>query len=158
MSFTAALLVSAVIPPVPMRQWVLSVPKRLRYFLARDGEFLNRTIALAIRHIEQHLRAHTPLADPTARLGAVVFIQRFGSLLNAHTHLHLIVLDGLCQNNPEGGVRFMPADPIDQVVLLIDVRGRLELTPRPFQSKAFPEKLGQRVVAAANSALHGASR
>jgi hypothetical protein len=77
-------LVSAVIPPVPVRQWVLSVPKRLRYFLARDGEFLNRTIALAIRHIEQCLRAHTPLAELTARRGAVVFIQRFGSLLNAH--------------------------------------------------------------------------
>lgn len=47
-----------------------------------------------------------------------MFIQRFGSLLNAHTHLHLFVLDGLCEGNPEGGVRFVPADPIDQDAVL----------------------------------------
>jgi len=47
-------------------------------------------------------------------LGAVGFIQHLGSLLNAHSHLHIIVLDGLCQDNSEGGVRFVPADPIDQ--------------------------------------------
>lgn len=50
-----------------MRQGVLSAPKRLRYFLARDGKFLNRTIAHAIHCIEQCLRVRTPLADPTAR-------------------------------------------------------------------------------------------
>ncbi|MEE9395416.1 MAG: hypothetical protein V3V31_00245 [Methylococcales bacterium] len=27
---------------VPVRQWVLSFPKRLRYFLARDADLLNR--------------------------------------------------------------------------------------------------------------------
>ena len=30
---TAAHLVDHVFPPLPVRQWVLSLPKRLRYFL-----------------------------------------------------------------------------------------------------------------------------
>ena len=34
MAQTAAHLVDHVIPPVPVRQWVISVPKRLRRFLA----------------------------------------------------------------------------------------------------------------------------
>jgi hypothetical protein len=34
MAQTAAHLVDRVIPPVPVRQWVISVPKRLRCFLA----------------------------------------------------------------------------------------------------------------------------
>jgi len=34
MAQTAAHLVDHVIPPVPVRQWVVSVPKRLRGFLA----------------------------------------------------------------------------------------------------------------------------
>jgi hypothetical protein len=33
MAETAAHLVDHVLPPLPMRQWVLAVPKRLRYFL-----------------------------------------------------------------------------------------------------------------------------
>ena len=28
-------------PRLPVRQWVLSVPKRLRYYMQRDGEVLN---------------------------------------------------------------------------------------------------------------------
>jgi hypothetical protein len=34
MAQTAAHLVDHVIPPVPVRRWVISVPKRLRCFLA----------------------------------------------------------------------------------------------------------------------------
>jgi hypothetical protein len=34
MAQTAALLADIVIPLVPVRQWVISVPKRLRGFLA----------------------------------------------------------------------------------------------------------------------------
>jgi hypothetical protein len=33
---TAAHLVDHVIPPLPVRQWVLSVPKRLRWYLERE--------------------------------------------------------------------------------------------------------------------------
>ena len=36
---TAAHLTDHVFPRLPVRQWVLSVPKRLRYFMQRDGVF-----------------------------------------------------------------------------------------------------------------------
>ncbi|MGH8473881.1 MAG: transposase zinc-binding domain-containing protein, partial [Gammaproteobacteria bacterium] len=36
MAETAAHLVDEVFPQVPVRQWVLSLPKRLRYFLHHD--------------------------------------------------------------------------------------------------------------------------
>jgi len=36
MAETAVHLVDHVFPPLPVRQWVLAVPKRLRYFLLRD--------------------------------------------------------------------------------------------------------------------------
>ena len=44
MKDTAAHLVEKVFAQVPVRQWVLSFPKRLRYFLARDSHLLNRRI------------------------------------------------------------------------------------------------------------------
>ena len=39
---TAAHWTDHVFPRLPVRQWVLSVPKRLRYFMQRDGAVLNR--------------------------------------------------------------------------------------------------------------------
>jgi hypothetical protein len=44
MEETAAHLVDEVFPQVPVRQWVLSFPKRLRYFLARDSDLLNHVL------------------------------------------------------------------------------------------------------------------
>ena len=41
MADTAAHLTEHVFPSLPVRQWVLSVPKRLRYFMQRDGAVLN---------------------------------------------------------------------------------------------------------------------
>ena len=37
---TAAYLNDHVLPRLQVRQWVLSVPKRLRYFMQRDGAVL----------------------------------------------------------------------------------------------------------------------
>ena len=42
---TAAHLTDHVFPRLPVRQWVLSVPKRLRYFMQRDGRRLRCILA-----------------------------------------------------------------------------------------------------------------
>jgi hypothetical protein len=40
------------------------------------------------------------------------FLHRFGSALNPHFHFHLVVLDGLCSEDPDGSVHFHEAsDP-----------------------------------------------
>ncbi len=46
MAQTAAHLVDNIFPPLPVRQWVLSVPKRLRYFLEREPAALFRFVAV----------------------------------------------------------------------------------------------------------------
>ena len=83
---TAAHLVDHVLPPLPLRQWVLSVPKRLRYFLHDDTVLQGVVVRILLRAIEHCLRARSPGCTGAARLGAVVFIHRFGSALNAHLH------------------------------------------------------------------------
>ena len=48
---TAAHLTDHVFPRLPVRHWVLSAPKRLRYFLQRDGVLLNMVLRmLAYQH------------------------------------------------------------------------------------------------------------
>ena len=96
---TAAHLTDHVFPHLAVRQWVLSVPKRLRYFMQRDGAVLNLVLRIFIRVIEQSLSAHCPgaaqLDKAALHIGAVAFIHRFGSSLNEHVHFHVCVVDGV---------------------------------------------------------------
>jgi hypothetical protein len=55
MAETAAHLTDHVFPRLPVRQWVLSVPKRLRYFMQRDGVVLNMVLRIFLRVIAQSL-------------------------------------------------------------------------------------------------------
>jgi hypothetical protein len=113
MAEIAAHLVDHVLPPLPVRQWVLSLPKRLRYHIQRDREALNSSLRVFLDEIERHLRAHGPGAGPEARAGAVAFIHRFGSSLNQHTHFHVCVIDGIFEPDPDHGVRFIAVDELD---------------------------------------------
>ena len=113
MTETAAHLVDHVLPPLPVRQWVLAVPKRLRYFLKRDAALQGATLRLFLRAVEQCPRGHSAGAGATARLGAVAFIHRFGTALNAHLHFHCVVIDGVFAPTATGGVVFHPATTLD---------------------------------------------
>jgi hypothetical protein len=113
MAETAAHLVDHVLPRLPVRQWVLSLPKRLRYYLQHDREALNSALRIFVDEIERHLRAHCLGAGPQARAGALAFIHRFGSSLNLHTHFHVCVIDGVFVPDAQGGVRFYTVDALD---------------------------------------------
>jgi len=57
---TAAHLVDHVIPRVPMRQWVLTVPKRVRYFLQRNPKLFGGVLRVFMRALNTALRKHSP--------------------------------------------------------------------------------------------------
>ncbi len=86
MAEIAAHLVDHVFPPLPVRQWVLSVPKRLRYFLEREPKAVTAVLHILLRVVEAHLRKLSPGASAQARFGAVSFVHRFGASLNRHLH------------------------------------------------------------------------
>jgi len=89
MAEVAAHLSDGVIPRVPMRQWVLSVPKRLRPHLMLDAKLAGVVLRILLRAIRSELRASGRGSTPAdARLGAVSFLHRFGSALNPHPHFH----------------------------------------------------------------------
>lgn len=53
MAQTAAHLIDHVIPPVPMRQWVISVPKRLRWFLGFRPEAVSALTNIFMSEVER---------------------------------------------------------------------------------------------------------
>ena len=85
---TAAHLVDHVLPPLPVRQWVLSVPKRIRPFLHHNPAIAGAVLRIFLRAIRTTLRDASPGAGPGAHIGAISFLHRFGSSLNAHCVQH----------------------------------------------------------------------
>jgi len=99
---TAAHLADHVIRPVPVRQWVISVRKRLRCFLADRPAAVRDLTKIFLAEIERLLSAAAgvtidadALPATRPRLGAVSLLHRFGSTLNHHAHLHVCATDGV---------------------------------------------------------------
>src|SRR5438128_6603177 len=89
MADTAAHLVDRVIPHVPVRQWVLSLPFALRYRLAYDAQMTTAVLQVFIRVLfGLYRRLARDYGLDQTQCGAVTFIQRFGSAANLHVHFH----------------------------------------------------------------------
>ena len=132
---TAAHLTDHVFPRLPVRQWVLSVPKRLRYFMQRDGAVLNMVLRIFLRVIAQSLQDRCAGAaqvdkaalhiDAIALANPQVHIHRFGSSLNGHVHFHVCAVDGVFEEVPGDtdaqssppGIVFHPASAIDETAV-----------------------------------------
>src|SRR5438034_11747519 len=68
----------------------------LRYRVAYDSPLLAALIRIFIRAIFSSLRRRARACGILrGQCGAVAFVQRFGSGLNLHPHVHVLVLDGV---------------------------------------------------------------
>jgi hypothetical protein len=85
MAQTAAHLVECVIPWVPTRPWVVSVPIPLRYWMAASQDLIAKVHTIIRTTITQYYvnQAITRGVErQKVQPGSVTFIQRFGSALN----------------------------------------------------------------------------
>ena len=104
MAQTAAHLVDAVIPRVPVRQWVVSFPIPLRVLLAAHPQLISEVLQIVHRVIATFLIKQSGLNRSHAHSGAITLIQRFGSSANINIHLHCLVLDGVYQHAEDGPI------------------------------------------------------
>jgi hypothetical protein len=118
---TAARLVDGVLPHVPVRQWVLSLPRWARWLLARDPSLVSSTLEVTLRTIFANLRKRARRAGVRgSRAGAITFVQRFGGSLNLNVHLHCVIPDGVFVRE-KGAIRFVPlgAPPDSEVEAIL---------------------------------------
>ncbi len=114
MAERAAHLVDHVFPPdVPVRQWVLSVPHRLRYRLAYDHALCRAVVRAWVRVLRAHYRRAARRAGVAGggETGMVTALQRFGGAVNLHLHAHTVVIDGVFAPTADGALAFHPAAP-----------------------------------------------
>jgi hypothetical protein len=129
MAELAAHLVDGVVPHVPVRQWVLTLPHRLRYLLAYDHKLCRAVLGVHVRAVlgfyRRRARRH---GVNDGRSGAVTVIQRFGGGLQLNVHFHSLFLDGVFAAAGDGTLAFHavapPSDP-DVARLLGTIRRRI---------------------------------
>jgi hypothetical protein len=77
MAESAALLTDEVLPPQPLRQWVLSLPLALRFLLATNPKAPTRVLGVVYRTISSHLLRKARLTRTAGATGAVTLLQWF---------------------------------------------------------------------------------
>lgn len=96
----AAHLVDHVIPFVPVRQYVLSLPVPLRYLIAWRHELCLEVLGIFTDALASFYRDQARaqgIAD--GRAGMVSVIQRYGGALNLNPHYHVTSLDGVFETD-----------------------------------------------------------
>ena len=116
MAQMAAHLVEQVIPWVPTRQWVVSVPVPLRYWMASSQDLTAKVHTIIRTTIGQYYvnQAVTPGHErANVHPGSVTFIQRFGSALNLNLHFHCVFMEGVYLDRTDEGrkPRFLAGEP-----------------------------------------------
>jgi hypothetical protein len=109
----AAFLTDWVLPNAPIRQWVVSFPIQLRYWMARDSRLLGAVLAVVIRAIAgfQRDRARR-LGVEAGESGSVTLVQRFGGSVNLNIHFHTLMIEGVYVSQGQKAV-FQPLGPPD---------------------------------------------
>jgi hypothetical protein len=120
MTQTAAHRVDHVIPHVPVRQWVLSLPIPLRLLLAVQPKLVTQVPQVVHRVITCHVlgqAGRSVQGADEAESGVVTLIQGFGSSANLNIHLHCLVLDGVYRRGADGTPEFVDAPtPTDEAL------------------------------------------
>ena len=99
-------LTDQIIEPVPHRQLVFVLPRRLRQSFYRDAELLGGLCRAAAQATVDFYSAG--LARDDLKVGLVIMPQFFGDKVNPHIHLHCLCTDGAF--DPEGTFHRLPID------------------------------------------------
>jgi hypothetical protein len=132
MTDSAARLVDSVLPDVPSRQWVLTLPFDLRLLAAMRADVLRHIVRIYVQTILRLTRQRLRLPRPPG--GFVAATHRGGGSLNLAPHVHLLAADGLfvrrpcppraCRGAGDVGFHRAPApSPVDLHWVVQTVRG-----------------------------------
>lgn len=124
----SAWLDETLLAPVPHRQIVLTIPKRLRAYCLFRRSRLGDLARVAARTVTAAVRTTT--GEPDLAVGIVACLHTHGSRANWHPHLHLVVSDGGCR--PDGTFVRWPGWPGQDTARLTEAfrRGVLRLVVR----------------------------
>ena len=96
MSESSAHLIDNVLPRVPYRQWVVTFPHSLRFWMAASRSLTNLVHKIVSKMIICYYEYQAKNLGMEGTIPAgITFIQRFGGGLNLNLHFHIITADGV---------------------------------------------------------------
>ena len=115
MTDTAIHLAETVFPPQMVRQWVCSLPWKLRSLLGYDKALCAGVLAAFTQEVQRSLRHRAKKmlglrSMSEVHTGGVTFIQRFDSALRLNVHFHSLFLDGVFVRDEKGALEFHELD------------------------------------------------
>jgi hypothetical protein len=113
MNDLASHLVDAVLPQVPIRHWICTLPWPLRYAVGYDKKLcaavFDAFVKELMRSYKRRAKRLLGLASMRhAHTGTVTFVQRFDSALRLSPHGHVLALDGVSMRDAQGALSFHP--------------------------------------------------
>jgi len=118
-----------VLPEVPVRQWVCSLPFELRYVLGYDRTLCAAVLSAFVTELSRSYKRRAKREHGTSSMsllhtGSVTFVQRVDSALRLNVHAHVLSLDDVYLQAASGELRFLRLpEPSEQ-----DVRALAERT------------------------------
>ena len=92
----AAHLVDHILPFLPYRQFVITFPFPLRYWINTNKQLFSSIHSIITLQIQAFYTQKTSIIKHLRpQAGVISFTQRWGSALNLNPHLHIIVTDGV---------------------------------------------------------------
>ena len=96
MAEAAAHLVDNVLPLAPYRQFVLTFPIPMRFWLNANQKLFSQIQTLITKGIHRFYEQRAKdLGVKTPKAASITFVQRWGSSVNLNPHLHILALDGV---------------------------------------------------------------
>ena len=127
-SEAATHLVENILPMVPYRQFVVSFPIPMRYWLHTNKKLFAKIYRIIIKEIHGYYKTKAlSVGIKSPMPGTICFTQRWGSALNLNPHLHILACDGVYTGTDEH-VRFRNTEAItDQEVekLITAISGKV---------------------------------
>lgn len=115
-------LVENVLPYVPYRQFVITFPFPMRFWLQTNKKLYAQIHKLVIREINRYyIEKSKSLGIKDPKPGSISFTQRAGSALNLNIHAHILFADGVYSRVKEKPL-FRKLEPItdDEVAILLE--------------------------------------
>ena len=107
-------MTTAILPEIPYRQWVFTLPYDLRYVLAWNADLRNAVHQMLMRAIHKHYERDARLQGVQGPVqGAAISVaQRMSSDLRLNLHWHVLLADGVWTVQ-DGHATFLPAETLD---------------------------------------------
>jgi hypothetical protein len=118
---SATHLVEDVLPLVPYRQFVLSLPIPLRYWINANKKLSSKVHRITTKAVHRYYTSKAKqLGVKNPKPGSITFTQRWGSALNLNPHQHILTADGV-YTTVNGALQFrnLAAITNDEVAALL---------------------------------------